>query len=365
MIGNERMNWELGTRKWEQEPELAPRMDEYVSNSTLDAIADELREAQHIVVTTHAKPDGDALGSVLAMGAALEKAGKTVERWIMPPIVGSLQRLAVGVELHTHETDDDPLPTASGSEPDRIVVMDTGAWAQLSPMRSWLEPRRERVLLIDHHLRGDDIARLRYIDPSAAAACELVADCIAKLGVAIDTPIANAIYAGLATDTGWFRFSNTTANTLRIAADMLDAGVDHAAIYAQLEQGERPQKMALLTRALENMVMVADHRAAIMTLRAADFADTGARPEETERLVDIPQMVHDVQVVVLLTEDAATGGARMSFRSKPGPNAINVSTLAHTFGGGGHARAAGAKCLDEPLDDVRKRVIDAVEQLCR
>lgn len=355
------MNWELGKRKWEQEPALAPRMDEYVSNSTLDAIADELRGADRVVVTTHAKPDGDALGSVLAMGAALEKAGKNVERWIMPPVVGSLARLAEGVDLHLHEKDGDPLPTV---EPDRIVVMDTGAWAQLSPMQSWLEPRRDRILLIDHHLRGDDIARLRYIDASAAAACELVAACINKLGVDIDTHIANAIYAGLATDTGWFRFSNTTANTLRIAADMLDAGVDHAAIYAQLEQGERPEKMALLTRAMQNMQLVADHRAAIMTLRAADFTETGARPEETERLVGIPQMVHDVQVVVLITEIPETGGARMSFRSKPGPDAINVSTLAHEFGGGGHARAAGAKCPDEPLDTVRDRIIEAVTKLC-
>jgi len=334
-------------------------MNDYVSNTTLAEIAETLTAADSFVITTHAKPDGDALGAVLALSRALEQRGKTVERWIMPPLLHALRGIVgEGVQLHYHGDDHSPMPAL---EPDRVLVVDTGAWSQLDPMRPWIEPRREKTIVIDHHLRGDDVGAMRYIDSSAAAVCEIIARLIDALGVEIDAEMADALFVGVASDTGWFRFSNTTAETHELAARLMRAGTDHAAIYRETEQGERMEKLKLMQRALANMQIVADGSAAVIVLRTEDFEEAGALPEDTERFVDIPQAVTGIETVVLMSEPRK-GHVRMSFRSKPGAAAINVSELAQRFGGGGHARAAGAK-VDKPLEEVRDNVIAAIEEL--
>ena len=334
-------------------------MDDYTSNRSLEQIADALTKSQSIAVTTHAKPDGDAIGSVLALTRALELMGKEVHRWFMPPIVSSLNSIIDGtpVTLVTSDTLDQ-LP-----EPDRIVVVDTGAWSQVEPIQPWLESRRDKTIIVDHHLRGDDLAAMRYIDSDAAAAAEIVAQLIDALKVPFDQAIANALYVGIASDTGWFRFSNARPFTHQLAARLLEHGVNHAELYADLEQADRPEKLLLTIRALDSLQLVAGQHAAIMSLRTNDFEETGATMAETERLVDLPQVVKDVQVVVLVTEDQELPRVRLSFRSKPGPNAVNVSELAQQFGGGGHARAAGAK-VQTTFDELMPQLIEAVEEAC-
>jgi len=334
-------------------------MNEYVSNTTLDSIAEAVTSAESFVLTTHTKPDGDALGAVLALATALERLGKTVQRWIMPPLPKSLAAIAGDTELHFHGDDHSPLPDL---EPDRVIVVDTGAWSQLESMRPWIEPRRDKTIVIDHHLRGDDVGAMLFVDAKAAAVCEVIARLIDVLGVEIDDTIALPLFLGVASDTGWFRFSNTSAATHELAARLMRTGVDHAALYRLTEQGERIEKLELMKRALNSMELVAGGAAAVITLRHDDFDEVGALPEDTERFVDIPQAVGDVKVVVLLSEPRA-GTTRMSFRSKPGDDAINVSELAQRFGGGGHARAAGAKA-DRPIDAVRQDVVEAIESLC-
>jgi len=326
-----------------------------------------LREANSVLITTHAKPDGDALGSTVALARALSLLGKDVQRWIMPPVQPNLARLADGDQLHLCE-DESTQPT---DEPDAIVVVDTGAWSQLAPMKSWLQARRDRITIVDHHLRGDDSGAWRYIDSSAAAAAEIVAELIDELAVEYDPTIRDAIYVGIASDTGWFRFSNTSARTHRLAARLIEAGVDHADLYTRLEQSERPEKLALQIRAMDSLKLLADGQVAVMVLRADDFRETGATISETERFVDIPQSVASVQMVALITEppaddDGSDGkpAVRISFRSKPTPDAIDVAALAERFGGGGHARAAGAK-LDAPIDEVIRQIETTAIELVR
>ena len=332
-------------------------MIEYTSNTTLEQIAEALDGAEHLVITTHAKPDGDALGAVVALSTALERRGKRVERWVIPPVIESLRMLTehAPVEYATDETQ----PPLDG-EPDRVVVLDTGAWGQLEALKPWLQERYEKTIVIDHHLRGDDVGAMRYIDSEAAAACEIVAELLDVMGAEMTPRIATALYVGIASDTGWFRFSNTRARTHALAARMFEAGVDHAWLYNQLEQTERHEKLQLLNRALDNLQLTADGHAAVMTLRASDFRETGAMQEETERLVDVPQIVGNVQAVVLMSE-TPQGEIRLSFRSKPGNDAVDANRLAQAFGGGGHARAAGAR-VREPLDQVRRRVIDLLQK---
>jgi len=340
-------------------------VNDYTANLTLDQAADLLRDtAGPITVLTHAKPDGDAAGSLVALVTALSAIGKQATGLLVPPIAPSLDFLANAPNVQTVGSEQ-----AIPDDTQRLVIVDTGAYSQLHPLAEAVEQRLDHTLILDHHLSGDVPAKDRYIDATAAAAAEIVAGIVERLlkgksaGAQVTQTINDALFTGIASDTGWFRFSNVTPNTHRLAADLIAAGVSHADLYARLEQGERPEKLKLLIRAVESLELLADDRAAVMTLRATDFDETGARAEETERLIDIPQQVGSVQAIALVSEIHTDHGAqtRVSFRSKPIEGAVNVADLAGQFGGGGHARAAGAK-FDQPIDEVRPKIVEALAQ---
>ncbi len=356
-------------------------MPDYRSNLSEPQAVTRLLEARHIAVTTHSKPDGDAFGSVVALTAALEQAGKNAQAWLMPPVPQQFQRLRGWGRVRLYEG-----PATLG-QPDLVVLVDTGAWSQIPAMREELSRLLDKTLIVDHHLTGDVPAAWRVIDGQAAACCEIIAQLIDQIqeqaggseGSGFFTPEVNeALFVGLASDTGWFRFSNTSSRSHELAGRLLKAGVDQAKLYSQLEQNERPQKLSLMIRALSSLRLVADNRGAVMVLRGEDFAETGAQLEETERFVDTPQTVASVQVVALITQvpgqsssgdpansatepsdDEAPSTVRLSFRSKPGPDAVNVSQLAQHFGGGGHAKAAGAQ-VNAPLHRVIEQVTEAM-----
>jgi len=335
-------------------------MNTYASNLDLDQVVERLCNAKSLLVTTHAKPDGDAYGSVVALTQALRDIGKEAHGLLMPPVPRFL-RLLKGGDVATLHSAGEKLPDV-----DLVVIVDTGAWSQLAPMRSELEPLTDKMLIIDHHLNGDVPAAGKYVDEKAAACCELIAQVVDRLepdkDLLSDALIAESLYIGIASDTGWFRFSNTRPQTHQLAAKLLSHDVDHALLYLQSEQAERAEKLQLLIRALTSLQLVANESAAVMVLRRQDFAQTGALAEETERFVDVPQVVQSVQTVVLVCESIQDGEPiRISFRSKPGTSALNVAELAQQFGGGGHARAAGAK-VDGELEETVAQVIAAIEK---
>lgn len=350
-------------------------MIEYRSNISLAQTVERIESARHIAVTTHAKPDGDAYGSAAALVSSLRQhmPHAKVDGWLMGPVLACFKKLTGWAGLREFREGD------SIGEPDLIIIVDTGAWAQVAPMRSIIEPRIDRTLIIDHHISGDIPAKHMFIDSAAAACASVIADlldALAKFDPSRsrrladqnpfygETAVTESLFAGIASDTGWFRFSNTTAETHLLAARLIRAGVDQAELYARLEQAERPEKLALQIRSMQSLKLLADGRVALMVLRENDFTETGALAEETERFVDIPQAVETVKMVVLITEPPRDGSAkkpaiRVSFRSKPGPDAVNVATFAQQFGGGGHARASGAK-IDAPLDVVIQRIEEAI-----
>jgi len=351
------------------------------TTSTLDlsAVAERLTQVDGpVLVLTHGKPDGDAFGSVVALVATLQAIGKTARGVFVPPVPSALAKL-LGADLADVWAAGYTPPFA----PALWVIVDTGAWSQIGPLREMVEPNLDRTLILDHHLSGDIPAADRHVDGQAAAACEIIAELIELLIPTCVPPgrregdatgykplpavIREALFVGIASDTGWFRFSNVRPQTHELAAKLIRQGVDHADLHQRLEQNERPEKLALLTRALHSLTLHAHGRAAVMTLRQSDFAETGALPEETERLIDTPQMVGGIEIFVVVTESTDDDGkpvTRMSFRSKHAADdsAINVATLANRFGGGGHARAAGAK-VDRPVDEVLtelRRELDAI-----
>jgi len=322
----------------------------YQSTTDRGSVASRLKNtAGPIWLFTHAKPDGDALGSLLSLYLTLKQMGKTVTGVLSPPVPGYASVLS-GWDQLLVDDGASILERALEGEPELVVVCDTGAVKQLGSAERLIKPYLDRTLIIDHHLSGDLAAESFLIDAAQASCAEIIADIIDLLAVekGADTLAVNtALYTGLATDTGWFRFSNTTPNTMRRAASLIEKGVNHADLYERIEQQQPPEKLALMARVLGSLRIVAGGKAAVMGLSVADFAETGAAVEHTEGLVNLPLMVGQIQAAALVTEKMGDDGgiaSRISFRSKPQQDpvaALDVSALAGIFGGGGHARAAG------------------------
>ncbi|MEN0019458.1 MAG: DHH family phosphoesterase [Planctomycetota bacterium] len=314
------------------------------ANADAATIAAWLKEQKSVAVLTHGKPDGDAVGSTMAAVRALHRVGVDAMPWYSEPVPRWLPDLAGGTPFKLVEHDG--LPSA-----DAALVLDTGSWNQLEAVRPWLEGKSSKAALIDHHLRGDgDAADMRLIDTSAAAACQLAADLAACLldcaKTELPQDIAEACYLGTATDTGWFKHSNVSPRVLRDAADLLQAGVDHSRLFQLTEQRDRPARLALMGRSLSSLTFHAEGAVAIQSLTEQDFEDTGASPGDSGGFVDQPMTVDAVRVSAVLTEIRAKDGSvltKISMRSKEGPRAVDVNQVAGTLGGGGHARASGAR----------------------
>jgi phosphoesterase RecJ-like protein len=347
-----------------------------LSTSTVDAegIARQLKSATRVVITTHAKPDGDAVGSALALARAIMARGAVAEAWFAGPFPDWLGEVC-GTTPTVRLNADTPVPvtfvTALG-EPDAVVVVDTGSWIQVEHLRAWLAARYERSCVIDHHVHGDaDLSPHRYVQTQAAATTELVTAVIeALLDLRPTDPIPPAmappLYLGLATDTGWFRFSNTTPTTLRLAARLMDSGVDAPRLYQMVEQRDSRARPKLLGRALSSLEyhpLPSGGLVGIMTLTQTDLASCGGGSEDTGRFSEPVMAVSEVKVVAVLTEMSHPGEAqpltKISLRSKPGMDAIDVAAVAAALRGGGHARAAGVK-LGMDLARARATILDAL-----
>lgn len=342
----------------------------YRTTATDAEVASLLRGARSAVILTHAKPDGDAVGSVIALARLMQHLGAKATVWLVGPFPPWLDRIAGSVPVLRFSPHEPP----PAEEFDRIVVADTGSWVQLEQLAPWVRQRTSRTVVIDHHLSGDeDVATVRCIDSKAAATAEVVGR-IARLALGLDgrplpADLAEPLYLGLGTDTGWFKFSNVTPATLRLAADLLESGVDAPGLYELIEQQDAPGRLALLARALASheLVPIPPERggghACVMTLRHADYKACGAEGEDTGGFSQHALAVASVRVSVILSEQSPAGAdkplTKASLRSKPGPDAIDVAAACQTLGGGGHARAAGAK-LALPVEAARRRVLAAL-----
>lgn len=338
----------------------------WASNASPSQVAAALRKAPRTLVFTHMKPDGDAAGSSLALIRALNlMPGHRAEAVFGGPAPAWLPIIAGDSPVRTWEKDGPP-----DYEPDALVVIDTGSWSQLDLFKSYLAPRAAKTIVIDHHRRGDpDVGAMRWIDPAAAAVCQLAAGlCCLLLNAMPDglpREVASAAYLGLATDTGWFRHSNVSSDVMNLAADLLDAGVDANALYQTIEQQESLSRLHLMARALASLELHGAGRVGMMALTRADFAATGASSSETGGMIDLPQTIASVKVAALLTETdpaeyglpAGTPVTKISLRSKT--DEIDVDLVCRALGGGGHKRAAGAK-VNATLAETRAKLLAAL-----
>ncbi|MCS7306203.1 MAG: bifunctional oligoribonuclease/PAP phosphatase NrnA [Thermoguttaceae bacterium] len=312
-----------------------------------------LQQAQQIVVVTHVRPDCDALGSSLALANFLERMGKQVclvGPFDMPPSFrfldpeGRFRRLGRDVQPEQLE------------QADLVIIVDTSAWAQLGDAAEWIRSTKVPKIVLDHHRSSEDLGAEEFKDPTAEATGRLVYELACRLGISVDPMSAVQLFAAVATDTGWFRFGSTRADTYRLAAALTDAGAAPDQLYQQLYENDSLGRLRLTGRVLCRAEAALGGRLIYSWIERSDFEATGALPSDTEDLVNFLMGVAGAEVALMFIE-LATGGLKVSFRSKAH---WDCSQLAGLFGGGGHRQAAGA-FLTDPLPIVRQKVLEAVQ----
>ncbi len=322
-----------------------------VNNSpeNFDLIRRRLDEARRLLLVTHARPDGDALGSMLALGSAAKNAGKSASMIIPDGGVPWRYEFLFPDEAPADYRKFDELADAA----DLVVILDTCALAQLDGLEESLEKFRDEIVVVDHHRTGDDIGSVRWVDTSKAATGMMVGELIKALGWPVDFQVVEALATAVVSDTGWFSFGNTNAACMRAAAEWFDAGVRPDVLYRKIYQSDRPQRLKLLARILDGMELYCNDRLAVMCITEEDFGICGAKPSETENLINSSLNLATVEVAVMLVQ--GRDGVRVSLRSRDG---VDVSKIAQHFGGGGHARAAGVT-IDDEIRNVKKQLINA------
>ncbi len=305
------------------------------------------------LLIAHTNPDGDALGCIVGLQTMLKSAGrKSVAAVYANP--SQHQRSLTGVsDIHVLSSKSDPLL----EKVDGVVVMDTCAIAQLTPVADWLKAERVPRIVLDHHSTRDLPADLHLVDTSASSATLMLYRWARSAGWEISKAAARSIFEGLATDTGWFRFSNTSAEALRTAADLMELGVDLDETNQRIYNQDPASLLRFSAQALSGLELHDDDSIALLCVTEQMTRDAKVTPDDTGHVVNYPLSVATVGVSGLLV-DWGNGVTKCSFRSKGG---VDVAKLAASFGGGGHVRAAGAR-IEAPLDDAKSQVLACIRK---
>ncbi len=317
-----------------------------------------VRSHDRFLLTSHIRPDCDALGSELGMAGVLESLGKQaliVNAQTTPPnlqFIDPHRKLnALGVDVQPHELEACEV----------LMVLDTSAWAQLGTMAEVVRATRAHKLILDHHVGEDDMGAELFKNPQAEATGRLVLEAAQHLGVRITPEIAKPLFAAIATDTGWFRFGSTTGTTFRAGGDLVDAGAVPSEIYAALYEQDSLPRLKLRGRILARTETELEGRLAHTSALKKDFEETGALPSDTEDVINMTLAIAGTQVAVILVEQPA-GGFKLSFRSRT--SQIDCNEIAKIFGGGGHKAAAGA-FISAPWPVAQSKVLDVVRAAMR
>jgi phosphoesterase RecJ-like protein len=320
---------------------------------------DVVRSHQRFLLTTHVRPDCDALGSCLGMAGVLEKLGKKVRivnGQATPPnlkFIDPSQRIeGLGVNVQPSEL--------LASDFEVLMVLDTSAWAQLGSMAEIVRGTRAKKIVLDHHQSSDDLGAEDFRDTHAEATGRLVVEAAEQLGVAITAELARPLFCALATDTGWFRFASITGDTYRFAARLVDAGAKPSELYHDLYETNTLARTKLIGRILSRVESDLDGKIVYTAAMLEDFHATGALPTDTEDVINLTLAVGTAKVAMIMVEQKS-GEFKVSFRSRC---SVDCSKLAERFGGGGHKAAAGAH-VQGPFDVAREKLLTAIRAALR
>jgi phosphoesterase RecJ-like protein len=319
-----------------------------MKNNSLAEVAKQLNSLSTFAVVCHVRPDGDALGSGLALSAALRNAGKTVymlcddeppaRLCIFDTISGVLQKLPV---------DKDKL--------DAFISVDSADITRIGSFGTAYSKFKGVTINIDHHISNDLYGKMNYV-LDCTATCEVMVEIFEAAGFEITEDIANLLALGLLTDSGNFAHKDVTAKTFRVAAILRERGANLSRISYEMFSRQTKERAILYGRVMNKMRFCLDDRLVFITVTQNDFVETGTDKSQTEGFVDFPLSIEGVEVAIALME-VKKGQYKASLRSK----SVNVNAVAAQFGGGGHVLASGCMLFGE-YEEVVERLTYAVYQ---
>jgi len=321
-----------------------------------EAAVARLLAGRRVLIASHENPDADTLGAALGVAAIVERGGGQVQLLCadpVPPLYGFL------AGMDRFRTDPDP-----AFDPDLLVVCDCGALDRLGELRvrhAELFDRLPRVI-VDHHASNTGGGSADWVDPAAAATCEMVTLLAAKVGLPLDAgagAVAAALMAGIVMDTATFAHPNATPRTLAVSAALVEAGAPLAEISRRLYRSKPDVQLRLFGRVLDRLRTAAGGRIVYSELRAVDHADTATDPSHSEGIIDLLSQSETAAIAILFKE-VEPGVTRLSVRTRDG--GVDATALTGAFGGGGHARAAGAT-VQAPLAQAEQQVLAEAERL--
>lgn len=317
-------------------------------------LGEELQPGMTVALSTHINADGDGCGSQTALARLLGQMG--IRAFIVNPTPWpELFRWLLGDDVE----DRSPEGVKALKGVDRLIVLDISDLGRLGSLAAAVREMPKDALVIDHHLPGDEPpGKTMLSDTAACATAELVFDFARERGLTITTPIAKSLYTALVTDTGGFRFGNTSPRCLAVAAELLLAGVDPEQMYARIYGSVPLGRLHLLRDALDTLQVDMAHGMAWVRVGAGALEKHGVASEDLDGVSEYPRSIAGVRLAILF-RDLGHGKVKASFRSLAG---VNVNTLARRFGGGGHARASGALISGGP-SEVEAQVLGEARHL--
>ncbi len=309
-----------------------------------------ITQHRHIGIISHHRPDGDAIGSTLALGLALKGLGKEVRLFNQDAMPERFAFLPGAELLET-------LPAAFPPEMSLLICVDAGDVKRLGDEGGAFFAAAPATVNIDHHATNTRYAGLNIVEGEAAACGCVLMQMFNEFGWPITQPIATALYTAISTDTGSFQYEHpTTAQVMRMAADLIECGVDVQGVNQKLYQEVSPEAIIVQREVLNNMELLAGGAVSCYAMTAACKESLGVDMEATKDLVDIIRVIRGVKVAVIF-EEVDGGRIRVSLRSKDAR--VNVASIAQQFGGGGHAMASGIRARGE-LAEVKQAVLAAI-----
>ncbi len=317
-------------------------------NVNIETLGEIFRQNQSFALMSHMRPDGDAVGSQLGLGLALEAMGKKVFYWNVDGLPESLAFLP--------ESEKIMMPPAEAPEIDVAIALDTATKVRLGDDNLIAAAKAKLWVNIDHHISNPLYGDVNYVDATSPATGQIVYEILQVLDMPITAGSRDAIYVAVSTDTGSFQYDSTTARTYRMAADLVERGLAVGDINAKTYDSHPYRRIELLRALLNTLELSADGKVAYWEMSDQLRIDLALKPEDSEGLIDMIRAIRGVQVAVFF-EELPGGKVRVSMRSKD--RSVNVCDIATQFGGGGHALAAGIR-MGGPVVDAKRQVIAAI-----
>jgi bifunctional oligoribonuclease and PAP phosphatase NrnA len=307
-------------------------------------IISKIKESNKIAIMSHIMPDGDNVGSSLALYNTLKKLGKDVH-FILDDDIPKVYKFL---------KNSDKVERPSQYEHfDAVIALDCGDAGRLGKSRLYLE--NNFVINIDHHISNDEFGNLNMVDPNAAATAEIVYQIIKILGVAMDKEISEFLYIAIVTDTGQFQYSNTTFKTHQIAGELINNGVNVSLMFERVYQNSSKEKVMLMKTALDTLEFYHNDSISCITLTLKQMEDINAMDMDSDGIINLARDIECVEAAIFLKE-LEQGKIKVGLRSK---KVIDMAAIALQFGGGGHVRAAGCT-LHGTMEEIKEKILEAI-----